>query len=1398
MRLSAQMKSFIVKSQKMVQRVLSLFLPATVLLTTLTFAIPLTKAETLSTMPTTLTDVAAAEAASELEKTDKVTEASIPITMPNQTEVVATEEIAATDSEISLNREAPRAKRAKRALLDETTGSYELSINYTKDTENQAIKEISVSENAKTEVTLDVSGAKLELQNPILKIKAPKAFVKGLQVSGIASEFPYQRSITREGDYYCLNLTFNKLKGADKLHFFVTSTFQEYLTPNQTTAKLQAYLLTASGQTLISSDELPYTIKVASPTFDKSAKSAEQIGGADDDGYVRADSAASVCFEFAFAPSEFGLDNNRAITSGEIRDTLPTYQTKDGQTLTAQLDTSLSKGWTLDTDGKTAVYKIEADGWNIYGITSYHQIEVKPLYLKFPGAKFDTKITNTATYTLVPTQKQANEADFTGTASAEVTLIKGKEIKAKLNKSVDPSEVQDTKTEKAKEQTWKITPIIEGQEGIKQVVITEDPDTNLYIVRLEDKGFSFDDDAFKFIPNIEKVEGKLKDGTYEEVKKKTGGGGFWGDFFGGFGGSSKEWKIENPEKYYGLKITLKPNAIVPAGASFISGASLGVITKFREADKQNGPKTYVNKASFTAVSETSNSPVSQNTEASFALVAFNAPFKFKMTSEQANKQITKGENIDVKIEVANTVPDDDATKQRKIVVIIPDGLDYVGTSPFNSEIYPWSDKIVNKQVLADYNASGKRALIYELNDLKKTNMDDNATGINLRFKVNQLYRSGELKLVAYYSFDGVDQAPLETSLLNNAEKVADQYDINADNKMDDKVGKTELIFNALLPRGLHGYTLIGRDENNLTPYSISLQPDQTATLAFNIFNSDTTPQKGLQIYSVLPYPNDTTIMPNQEGTYPKKGSTVSMQLAGDITPPVGYDVYYLTETPPQEAADALALATWATTVTDWSTVKAFKLVAKSDTELAVNSNLQITVPVKVAKSGPEDIAVASFAYKLTQQPKLVEANTVRVVMPREFTLKKVWQGDVWYQRNKDNYKLPNYPDVDVQIKDKASQKLVQTVTLKEAENWQKEIKLPAYNGVNPANYDFVEVKPTAEYFKDTASKVQINGTTVELVNTLKLKATIKKTFTKDKRTVDYPELPGATLILQKKHVTEADTAWQEYKRFTVAKNQVSASFEELLDIADAQGELTYKLTEANLPDGWEQRGNGQLQLLENKPFQAELSLENAWTKQAEPIQVQLVAWKEIVASKDGANLPDLTNKFTFTLEANDNAPLPASAVNGKVAMTNPNDGKLNFGTISFSLVDLGNLNSKTYTYKVTETGDVADVKNDAETSKQFSLTLRLKDDGELEVAASRGAHGELVKFTNVYQVKELNPPLRPIPSEPESEEIDLVPKAKTGKYIVAKTGETQSVLGSYSCLILLAMTLYGLHKQKAD
>lgn len=1388
------MKSFIVKLKKLAKRVLNLFVPATVLLTTLTFAMPLVKAETLSTMPTTFTDVEVTEAVTELGKTDKVTEASGEKTTPIQTEAVPTEGgVATTDSEMSLNAEAPSLKRTKRALPDDATGSYELSLNYTNDSDNQAIKEIGVNENAKTEVTLDVSGAKLELENPILKIKAPQSFIKSLQVSGIASEFPYKRSITKEGDYYCLNLTFNKLKGADKLHFFITSTFREYLTPNQTTVKLQAYLLTASGQTLISSDELPYTIKVASPTFDKSAKSAEQIGGADDNGYVKADSAASVCFEFNFSSSEFGLNNNRAITSGEIRDTLPSYQAKDGQTLTAQLDAQLSKGWTIEADGKTATYKIQADGWNIYGITTYNSIEVKPLYLKFPGAKFDTKITNTATYTLVPTQKQANEVDFTGSDSAEVTLIKGKEIKAKLNKSADPSEVQDTKAEKAKEQTWQITPIIEGQEGIKQVVITEEPDANLYIVRLEDKGFSFDNDTFKFIPNILKVEGKLKDGNYEEVKKKSGGGGFFDDFFGGFGSSSKEWKIENAEKYYGLRITLKKDAIVPSGASMLSGASLGVITKFREADKQHAPKTYVNKASFTAVSETSNSPVSKNAEANFNLVTFNAPFKFKMTSEQENKQITKDENIDVKIEVANTVPDNDATKQRKIVVIIPDGLDYVGTSPFNSEIYPWSDKIINKQVLADYKASGKRALIYELNDLKKTNMDDNATGINLRFKVNQLYRSGELKLVAYYSFDGVDQAQLETSWINNAEKVADQYDINGDNKTADKVGKTELTFNALLPRGLHGYTLIGRDENNLTPYSISIQPDQTAMLAFNIFNSDTTPQKGLEIYSVLPYPNDTTIMPNQEGAYPKRGSTVRMQLAGAITSPAGYDVYYLTETPPQEATDALALATWATTVADWSTVRAFKLVAKADTELAVNSNLQITVPVKVAKSGPEDIAVASFAYKLTQQPKLVEANTVRVVMPREFTLKKVWQGDAWYQRNKDTYKLPNYPDVNVQIKDKASQKLVQTVTLKEAENWQKEVKLPAYNGVNPANYDFVEVKPTAEYFKDTASKVHINGTTVELVNTLKLKVTIKKTFTKDKRTINYQELPGATLILQKKHIADDDTKWQEVKRFTVAKNQASASFEALLDIADAQGELTYKLTEANLPDGWEQRGDGQLQLLENKAFQAELSLENAWTKQADPIEFTFKALKEITASKAGANVPNLANKFTFTLEAVGNAPLPMTAQDGKVTVTNPENGVLDFGKISFKLQDLGTADSKTYTYKITESGQAKDVKNDSQVTKQFTVSLQLKADGTLEALAKRGKQGELITFTNVYQVKDSVPPLKPTPSPSEPEEIDLVPKQD--KFIVAKTGEQRSVTTSFALLFLLMATCLLTFKQ---
>lgn len=140
------------------------------------------------------------------------------------------------------------------------------------------------------------------------------------------------------------------------------------------------------------------------------------------------------------------------------------------------------------------------------------------------------------------------------------------------------------------------------------------------------------------------------------------------------------------------------------------------------------------------------------------------------------------------------------------------------------------------------------------------------------------------------------------------------------------------------------------------------------------------------------------------------------------------------------------------------------------------------------------------------------------------------------------------------------------------------------------------------------------------------------------------------------------------------------------------------------------------------------------TYTAAPVEASLVGKKNLQVP-DGLTPADIAGKFTFTVTGEEGAPMPANA-----SVTNDAKGKVDFGKITFTLDDLNKaLGEKpekrehTFTYTVTESGEVAGVTNDAETSRTVSFTVT--DDGEGNLRVSRKPDGDAAfTFTNTYSV----------------------------------------------------------------
>ena len=142
---------------------------------------------------------------------------------------------------------------------------------------------------------------------------------------------------------------------------------------------------------------------------------------------------------------------------------------------------------------------------------------------------------------------------------------------------------------------------------------------------------------------------------------------------------------------------------------------------------------------------------------------------------------------------------------------------------------------------------------------------------------------------------------------------------------------------------------------------------------------------------------------------------------------------------------------------------------------------------------------------------------------------------------------------------------------------------------------------------------------------------------------------------------------------------------------------------------------------------------NAYT--AAPVEVSLMGKKNLQVP-DGLTPADIAGKFTFTVTGEEGAPMPTNA-----SATNDAKGKVDFGKITFTLDDLNKaLGEKpekrehTFTYTVTESGEVAGVTNDANATRKVSYTVT--DDGKGNLSVSHKPDGDVAfTFTNAYNVK---------------------------------------------------------------
>lgn len=191
----------------------------------------------------------------------------------------------------------------------------------------------------------------------------------------------------------------------------------------------------------------------------------------------------------------------------------------------------------------------------------------------------------------------------------------------------------------------------------------------------------------------------------------------------------------------------------------------------------------------------------------------------------------------------------------------------------------------------------------------------------------------------------------------------------------------------------------------------------------------------------------------------------------------------------------------------------------------------------------------------------------------------------------------------------------------------------------------------------------------------------------------------------------------------------------LREVKGDAGGITYDDTTYTIVTTISDNGKGQLVAtheLKGAEDVKSIEFKNAYTANA--AEASLAGIKNLQVA-DGLTPADIAGKFTFTVTGEEGAPMPANA-----SVTNDAKGKVDFGKITFTFDDLNKaLGEKpekrehTFTYTVTESGEVAGVTNDAKLSREVFFTVT--DDGKGNLIVSRKPDGDVAfTFTNTYNV----------------------------------------------------------------
>lgn len=403
-----------------------------------------------------------------------------------------------------------------------------------------------------------------------------------------------------------------------------------------------------------------------------------------------------------------------------------------------------------------------------------------------------------------------------------------------------------------------------------------------------------------------------------------------------------------------------------------------------------------------------------------------------------------------------------------------------------------------------------------------------------------------------------------------------------------------------------------------------------------------------------------------------------------------------------------------------------------------------------------------ISYKYDMTPAIVDTKA-------DFGLTKVLVGRNWTKEDAFEFGLTSVDGAP--MPESATAPVAVSVTKDDLDNGKASINFGTIKYTEPGTYVYkVSEKNAGTTVDGIAYSKNVAEITVTVTPNKKgvLSADVKVTWSEADETEFknvYTAEPVESSVTDKIDVTKSltgrDLAAGEFSfELREIKGEDSELIETVANAADGKvtfspikyteiGQHTYRLSEVKGDAGGityddkvytivttiADNGKGQLvathELKDAKDVKS-IEFKNAYTTNA--AEASLAGIKNLQVD-DALTPADITGKFTFTVTGEEGAPMPAST-----SVHNDVDGKVDFGKITFTLDDLNKAvgekpekREHTFTYTVTESGEVAGVTNDAKPSREVSFTVT--DDGKGNLRVSRKPDGDAAfTFTNTYNV----------------------------------------------------------------